>query len=461
MSAASLSDHFAAKREEYLRDFAEFLAFKSISSDDAFREDCLKCAKWLEDFLAKLGFKTELIGEANEINPIVYAELIKNDSSQTILYYGHYDVQPVDPVAMWSSDPFKATVRFDQKTGLERVYARGAQDNKGQTFAFLKALEYLIERGELKCSVKILIEGGEEVGSPKIAEIVQNNLEKFKANTLLVCDTGSTSIDTPTIVLGLRGVCSLELVVHGPPKDLHSGIHGGVAANPAQVLSKILANLHDANGAVTIPGFYEDVQVLSSEEQVLLITNSLSKEEYQEIVGYPANGGEKAFSIGERCGVRPTIEINGLTSGYQGPKVKTIIPSYATVKLSSRIVAGQCPKKVLSLIEQHFRTHLPDGMRLEVLSPESGGKALLISYDAQPIKIATEILTEHFSNAVKFRWEGASIPVLAEMVDKLKLEPLLVGFGLEEDNIHAPNESFSLKQLEQGFSFCSEFLSSF
>lgn len=450
MDRSLIEKTFEQEKERFLSEWKEFLVFKSISTDPAYAPDCRECAEWLLNHLKKLGFEGELLETSG--NPVVFAQRVGEPSKPTVVFYGHYDVQPVDPIELWKSDPFKPVLRDG------RLYARGAQDNKGQVFYFLKALETLIKNNALNSTVKLFIEGEEESSSHGITEALPSWKDRTKGDILMVCDTGCLKPGVPTITMGLRGILNLTVKLSGLTKDLHSGVHGGVAPNPALEMARLLATLHTAVGIIAVKGFYDSVTPVDDEDRALSSVASLSTDEYKALTGVTPDGGEKGLSFSERRGLRPTIEVNGIHSGYGGPGTKTIIPSEAIAKLSARVVGGQDPEKILELIIDHLKSHAPKALTLEISEQGVGGPALLLSSKSEVVKRATDVLKGLFTVPVVYLWEGASIPIVSLFVKVSGAEPLLVGFGLDEDNIHAPNESFSIEQWKQGFLYASMFL---
>lgn len=442
-------------RERFLNDWKELLRFPSISADPAYDKDCQTCAQWLLEHLGGMGMTTELIPTTGK--PLVYAEYKGKPGHPTVLYYGHYDVQPVDPLELWDSKPFEPEVRGD------RLYARGAQDNKGQTVYVLKALETLIKNDALNCTVRLFLEGEEETGSYGITDAIESLHEsgKLVGDVLMVCDTGAVSAGVPTITMGLRGIVYLQATLDGISHDLHSGSHGGMVKNPATELARLVGTLHDETGRIAVKDFYEGVGDISPEDRQLANAAPFSADEYAEQIGVAPVGGESEFSAVERKGFRPTIEVNGFHSGYGGPGSKTIIPDSAFVKISSRLVGQQDPQKSLERIEAHLKAHAPEGLNLTIADKGVGGPALMLSSQSPIIQKANEVLQELSEHETVFSWEGGSIPVVSSLARVAGAEPLLVGFGLDEDRIHAPNESFSLKQFELGFLYATMILSRF
>ena len=443
MDHAELQGIFTRDRERFLEEWKSFLRFRSISADPAFAGECRACAEWLRDHLRTFGLESSLL-ETNG-KPVVFARRNGRPGTPTIVFYGHYDVQPADPLDLWASDPFEPTLRNG------RLYARGAQDNKGQVMYFLKALQTLLAAGALDCGIRIFIEGEEESSSSAMTEGLARWREELRGDVLLVCDTGTPKTGQPAITMGLRGIVHLTATLSGLKKDLHSGVHGGIAPNPATAMARLVATLHRPDGRIAVEGYYDGVQEPSAEDRALANVELLSAAEYEQLVGVVPSGGEEGYTFAERRGFRPTIEVNGIHSGYDGPGSKTIIPARAMVKITSRVVGGQDPERCLALLSDHLRRHAPASLKLEITEASVGGPALLLSSRAKSVALARRVLEEITDQPVLFLWEGASIPIVAGMAKAAGAEPLLVGFGTEEDDIHAPNESFSLEQFRQGF----------
>lgn len=443
--------YFSTHQERFLQEWKTFLRFQSISAEPEYHGQCLACAEWLVAHLDTLGFSAELLSTATK--PLVYGVLPGDPKKQVVLFYGHYDVQPVDPLNLWETAPFEPTLRNG------RLYARGAQDNKGQLFYFLKAIEALRASGVSLPTIKILLEGEEECGSEAMHAGLHGLSDKLKADVLMVCDSGMLAPDLPTVTMGLRGIAHFELRVHGPTVDLHSGMYGGIVLNPLQALTSMVAALHRPDGSVAVPGFYEGVREVSAEDKALANAAPIDVAAMSKVVGTEFHGGEKGFSVAERRGFRPTLEINGIGGGYQGSGSKTVIPTYGFAKLSMRLVAGQDPRNTLDKVIGYLQSLAPNGVRIEIREEKIGGPALLVSTHSPVIKSAREALTRAFDCDPIFLWEGASIPIIPLLCEVSGAEPLLVGFGLDEDQIHAPNESFSLRQFEDGFRYVTSFLS--
>jgi acetylornithine deacetylase/succinyl-diaminopimelate desuccinylase-like protein len=434
---------FAENKQLFFDQWSEFLRFKSISADSAFAVDCEACCDWLARHVSALGFSVEILRGTGK--PILFAQRAGDQSKRRVLFYGHYDVQPVDPVELWQTPPFQPEVRAG------RMYGRGAQDNKGQLFYVLKAIETLVKENTLECPINLLIEGEEEVGSKMIAELLPKLKNSLKADVLMVCDTGTLDPSLATITMGLRGIVSCEIKLSGPKYDLHSGVHGGLIRNPATEIARLVASLHNQDGSIAVKDYYTQVATLDEQDRVLANQAPYELERYEQTVGIKPIGGESGYSVAERRGFRPTIEINGIHGGYGGEGGKTIIPSSATVKISSRLVKGQDPAWCIDAIIEHLHQRAPQEMQFTVVSRDIGGPAISLSSKTELVAIARQVLDQVSDGKTIFIWEGASIPIVAELAHSVGAEPLLVGFGLEEDCIHAPNESFSLQQFEKGF----------
>jgi acetylornithine deacetylase/succinyl-diaminopimelate desuccinylase-like protein len=359
----------------------------------------------------------------------------------------------VDPIELWTTPPFEPSLRDG------RLYARGAQDNKGQVFYFFKALEALIQTGAPLPTIKVLLEGEEECGSVALRAGVHGWGEKLKADVMMVCDTGMVAPGVPTITMGLRGIADFELKVHGPRTDLHSGVFGGVVLNPIRALVQIIAALYNTDGSIAVPGFYDGVEAPEPEDRKLANSAPLDLGAISAALGVPFTGGEKLLPPLERRGFRPTLELNGIGGGYQGAGGKTVIPSVCMAKFSLRLVKGQDPLATLEKVTSYIRSIVPEGVRVEIPHQTVGGSALQLSTKSENVQRATRAIQNAFSREPVFLWEGASVPIIPELAAASGSDPILVGFGLEEDQIHAPNESFSIDQFQQGYRFVTSFLS--
>lgn len=444
MNKQELATLFRDQLDGYLTEWKQFLRFESISADPAYRPACEKCAEWVKGVLARIGFRAELLPTPGL--PLVFGELRGDPALPTILIYGHYDVQPPEPLDRWTTPPFEPEVREG------RMWARGAEDNKGQLFFIVKALEALQQRGLIKNTIRVLVEGEEESSSIGLYKTLTTYRERFAADVLLVSDTGVPALDQGYLCAGLRGIAAIEFVLHGPNRDLHSGVFGGLVRNPAIELSKIIGSCFDTSGRVAVPGFYDDVE--ESTESVRALAEEglgLSEEQIAQMLGTPATGGELGRGPGERRGLRPTLEVNGLYSGYSGPGGKTIIPSLAGVKFSLRLVPHQNAERCLAALTTHVMSLVPEGMRLEILHRSPAGGILRVNPDGSFVGAARRVLEELHGSPPRLLWEGGSVPVLAELAAASGAEPLLVGYGMERDNIHSPDENFGLDQAELGF----------
>lgn len=422
-----------------INDYITFLRFKSISADPAYREDCLACVQWLQNFLSE--FKTALW--PTRTNPTLFAEdLSAGPEAPTVLFYQHYDVQPVDPLDLWESDPFEPRIVGDT------IYARGAQDNKGQCFYVLAALKaYKKEHGRFPINVKIVIEGDEEMGSIGLKEIAAQHASDLKADYLLITDIGLKSLEAPAITLGTRGLITMELIVQGPQEDQHSGDRGGIVYNPLHALVLLLAAVHDERGRVTIPGFYDHV-VMPQDELDLTWGDKVS-----------AAGGERHdYTPYERAWLRPTFEINGINGGYSGPGFKTVIPAKAFAKLSCRLVPNQEPHQIFSLVKHFFHSHKPDGVEIALSLLQEGSPAVRTSATSPLAKAASLAYEKVFGKKCGKIMCGGTIGIATALTEASGATALFIGLGLSDDQIHAPNERFSLSRIKQGMALITEII---
>ncbi len=430
-------------RPQWLKDYYQFLSFPSISSEPEFKKPLLDCADWLMDYLKKLKFNVELWQTSG--HPTIFASNLEaGPNKPTLLIYNHYDVQPVDPLELWESEPFKPT----EKNG--QVYARGAQDNKGQCFYVIQALKYLIQQdGKLPINIKLCIEGEEEVGSHGLSGILKERKKELKADYLAIVDLGIKDMQSPALTLGIRGILTMDVEIIGSKTDLHSGTHGGIAKNPIHAMVELLATLRDNNGKIMIPGFYDEVKELSEEEK-RDVTFHFDQKEYQDSTGIESVGGEKQFTPYERAWTRPTIEINGINGGYWGQGFKTVIPAKATAKISCRLVPDQEPAHIAKLVAEHLRKNSPAGVTINVQIRPGSGKAVRIKPTAKVVKAFAEAYQEVFNKPCEYILAGGSIPVVTELAEACGGEVLLMGLGLDSDQIHAPNEHFGIDRIEKG-----------
>ncbi len=434
----NLADYIHAQRDAHLRELCEFLRIPSISAKSERKPDIERAANWVADHLRSAGFPTvEVVPTA--LHPLVYAESLQAPGKPTVLFYGHYDVQPPEPLELWTSPAFEPTVRNGN------LYGRGTADDKGQVHIHLKALESLHKvHGKLPINVKVLIEGEEEVGSVSLWNYVQKNKEKLQADALVVSDTSMLAKGVPSITYGLRGLNYYQIELTGPERDLHSGVYGGAVPNPLTILCELFAKLHDKDFRVAIPGFYGDVAKLSASERKALNALPWKEKDFRKAVGAPGYCGEKGFTIVERLWARPTLELNGIWGGYQGEGAKTVIASKACAKFSTRLVPNQKPEKIARLVEKHLRKLLPKTvkMKFETLST---GKPWVAPFHAPIFQIAQDALQKGFGKKAVFIREGGSIPFVTQMHDTFKVPCVLLGFGLPDENAHAPDEHIALE----------------
>lgn len=429
-------------QQRFLDELFELLRFPSVSADPKYAGDVRKTAEFVAQKLKDAGADQIEICETGG-HPIVYGEKITDPSKPTVLVYGHYDVQPPDPLELWHTPPFEPTVRDG------KIYARGACDDKGQFYMHVKAFEYMLSQNQLPTNVKFMIEGEEEVGSSNLATFVKENKERLKADVILISDTAMISLEHPSIETGLRGLSYLEVEVVGPNRDLHSGVYGGAVANPLTILSKMIASLHDENNHITIPGFYDKVAVLSAEEREALNKAPYDEEEYKKDLGVDALWGEKGYTTIERTGIRPTLEVNGMWGGYIGEGAKTVLPSKANAKISMRLVPNQNSEEITKLFQEHFEKIAPPYVKVKV-SPHHGGEPVVTPTDGIAYQAAEKALEESFGKKPIPTRGGGSIPIVALFEKELGIKTVLLGFGLDSDNLHSPNEKFDIANYLKG-----------
>jgi acetylornithine deacetylase/succinyl-diaminopimelate desuccinylase-like protein len=433
-----LIEYIDSKREGHLNELKEFLRIPSVSTKSEHKSDIERAAHWVAEKLRAAGMqKVEIV--PTKMHPLVYGESLDAPGKPTILFYGHYDVQPAEPLDLWTSPAFEPTVRDGN------LYGRGTADDKGQVHIHLKALEALRQiSGKLPVNIKVMIEGEEEVGSVNLWDFVRQHREKLKSDALVVSDTAMLAKGVPSITYGLRGLNYYQMEVTGPIQDLHSGVFGGAVPNPITVLAETIAKLHDRNFRVAVPGFYDDVDALSREERKALNALPWKEKEFRKTVGAPALCGEKGFTIVEQLWVRPTLELNGIWGGYVGEGAKTVIPSKAFAKLSTRLVPHQDPAKIAKLVERQVRELLPKTVtaKFECLST---GKPWVAPYSHPIFQKAIHALQAGFGKKAVFIREGGSIPFVTQMHDAFKIPCVLLGFGLPDENAHAPDEHISLE----------------
>jgi acetylornithine deacetylase/succinyl-diaminopimelate desuccinylase-like protein len=437
-----------ANKERYLNELVELLKIPSVSADPIFKDDVLKCAETIAEGLRKIGIdKVEVCKTAG--NPIVYGEKIIDPTKPTVLVYGHYDVQPADPLELWTSPAFEPVIKTTEKHPQGAIFARGACDDKGQMFMHVKAVESMLAANELPCNVKFMIEGEEEVGSENLAIFVKNEKVRLKADIILVSDTGMLANDVPSITTGLRGLSYVEVEVIGPNRDLHSGLYGGCVANPINVLADLIASLHDSTGKITIPGFYDKVVELTDEERAEMAKAPFSHEAYCKALDLAETMGEAGYSTMERGSIRPTLDVNGIWGGYTGEGAKTVIASKAFAKISMRLVPDQDPEEITNLFKNHFESIAPNAVKV-VVKPHHGGEAAVTPIDSIGYKAASLAYEKAFGKKPIPVRSGGSIPIVAMFEKELGLKTILMGFGLDSDAIHSPNEHFGLFNFYKG-----------
>ena len=429
-------------RQRFLDELFELLRFPSVSADPGFKEHVLKTAGFVAEKLKEAGAENvEVCHTAGY--PIVFGEKIIDPSKPTVLVYGHYDVQPADPLELWQSSPFEPTVRDG------KIFARGACDDKGQFYMHVKAFELMQRTNTLPCNIKFMIEGEEEVGSRNLGIFVHENKERLKADVVLISDTAMISLENPSLETGLRGLSYVEVEVTGPNRDLHSGVYGGAVANPATILCKMIASLHDENNHIAIPGFYDDVQSLSESERQLLNQAPYSEEEYMKDLEVNELWGEQGYTTIERTGIRPTLEVNGIWGGYIGEGAKTVLPSRASAKISMRLVPNQQSDKITELFKAHFESIAPKYVKVKV-TPHHGGEPVVTPTDSIAFKAAEKAIEQSFGKKPIPTRGGGSIPIVALFEKELGVKTVLMGFGLDSDNLHSPNEKFDIANYYKG-----------
>ncbi len=429
-------------KDRFLSELFDLLRIPSISAQSSHKGDMQTCAEWLAAALVKSGAdRAEVM--PTEGNPVVYAEKIVDPKARTVLVYGHYDVMPVDPLDEWRTDPFEPVVADG------RIWGRGADDDKGQLYMHAKAFEAMCATDSLPCNVKFMLEGEEEIGSASLYKFCADNKQLLEADIILVSDTSMISFDTPSITCGLRGITYMQVEVTGPDKDLHSGLYGGAVANPANVLTQLVASLVDENGYVTIDGFYDDVRVLTDSERIELNKAPFSLDEYKRAVDVRDVAGEAGYTTIERTGIRPSLDVNGIWGGYIDEGTKTIIPSKASAKISMRLVPDQDFNKIAELFEKHFRKIAPRSVRVDVRFLH-GGAPYVSPTDMPAYKAAERAVEQTFGRKPLPFYSGGSIPIISGFEKILGIKSILLGFGLSQDAIHSPNESYGLDQFYRG-----------
>lgn len=437
-----LKSYIAQHKNRLINELIELLKIPSISADSAYSEDVLNMADSVKRALQKAGCETVEICETPGY-PIVFGEKIIDSSLPTILVYGHYDVQPADPLELWDSPAFEPVIKKTELHPEGAIFARGSSDDKGQMYMHVKAMEYMCSTDNLPCNVKFMIEGEEEIGSSSLVWFVERNQDKLANDVILISDTGMISNNQPSITTGLRGLSYVEVEVTGPNRDLHSGLYGGAVANPINILAKMIASLHDENNHITIPGFYDAVENLSLEERAEMAKAPFSLEDYEQALDIDAVHGESTYTTNERNSIRPTLDVNGIWGGYTGEGAKTVIASKAFAKISMRLVPNQDWNEITDLFSKHFNAIAPKSVKVKV-TPHHGGQGYVTPIDTIGYRAAHAAYSESFGVAPIPQRSGGSIPIVALFEKELKSKTILMGFGLDSDAIHSPNEHFGI-----------------
>ncbi|HUH51188.1 MAG TPA: dipeptidase [Flavobacterium sp.] len=438
----NIKEYIKTNKQRFIDELIELLKIPSVSADSAYSQDVVNTAEAVKTSLEKAGCDLVEICETPGY-PIVYAEKIIDKNLPTVLVYGHYDVQPADPIELWDSPPFEPIIKTTPIHPEGAIFARGACDDKGQMYMHVKAFEYMNQNGNLPCNVKFMIEGEEEVGSTSLSWFVKRNQEKLSNDVILISDTGMISNSQPSITTGLRGLSYVEVEVTGPNRDLHSGLYGGAVANPINILTKMIASLHDENNRITIPGFYDKVEELTTEERAEMAKAPFSLEQYKKALDIQDVYGEAGYVTNERNSIRPTLDVNGIWGGYTGAGAKTVIASKAFAKISMRLVPNQDWEEITELFKNHFESIAPKSVSVKVM-PHHGGQGYVTPIDSIGYKAASMAYSDTFGvKPIPVR-SGGSIPIVALFEEELKSKTILMGFGLDSDAIHSPNEHFGI-----------------
>ncbi len=435
-------DYQEKNKDRFLDELLELLRIPSVSARSEHKDDMKKCAEAVRQRLLDAGADKADIYPTDG-HPVIYGEKITDPGKPTVLVYGHYDVQPPDPLELWHSGPFEPVI----KDG--KIYARGSADDKGQFYMHVKALETMVRTGSLPTNIKFIIEGEEEIGSPNLAKFVSSHKDLLKADVILISDTSMISLDTPSIDIGVRGLSYIEVEVTGANRDLHSGVYGGAVANPITILARMIATCHDANNHITIPGFYDDVVEVSPAERKLMAAAPFDEKEYKKDLGVQELWGEKGYATNERTGIRPTLELNGIWGGYTGEGAKTVLPSKATAKISARLVPNQSSTVITEKLLNYFRQIAPPGVTVKA-EEHHGGEPYMTPIDSKAYQSAAKAIEAVFHKAPIPVRGGGSIPICALFEKELGIKIVFMGFGLDSDNLHSPNEKFGLVNFYKG-----------
>ena len=448
MEKTAINNYINAHKDRFLNELLSLLKIPSISADSNYKNDVVNTAEAIKQRLIEAGADKVELSETDGF-PVVYGEKIIDPKKPTVVVYGHYDVQPADPIELWHSPAFEPVIKTTEIHPEGAIFARGACDDKGQFYMHVKAVEAMLSSGELPCNVKFMIEGEEEIGSEHLGYFVKENKDKLKADVILVSDTGMIANDVPSVTTGLRGLSYVEVEVTGPNRDLHSGLYGGCVKNPINALCEMIASLHDENGKITVEGFYDSVVEISRADRDAMAQAPFSEEAYKKALNLPDTYGEKGYTTPERGSIRPTLDVNGIWGGYIGEGAKTVIASQAFAKISMRLVPNQSPEEITQLFQTHFERIAPTGVTVKV-TPHHGGQAAVTPLDSIGYRAAALAYKETFGKeAIPVR-SGGSIPIIAMFEQELGLKTILMGFGLDSDAIHSPNEHFGLFNYRMG-----------
>lgn len=451
MNASQIDKYFKDHRQAHLEELKGFLRIPSISSLSEHKADMQKGAEWLVKSLTKAGLENVRIDETDG-HPLVYADWLHAEGKPTILVYGHYDVQPVDPLHLWETSPFDPHVRDN------KLYARGASDDKGQVFMHIKAVEALLEMdGELPVNMKFILEGEEEIGSPSLPKYVEDNKDKLAADIIVISDTGMQGPGRPAVCYGLRGLAGIQIDVNGPKGDLHSGLYGGAVQNPLHAIVEILESFRDKEGVIQVEGFYDDVRPVSDEERAEFAALEFDLEKEKAELGINEDFGESGYSFVERTWIRPTLEINGITGGFSGEGIKTVLPAEASSKITCRLVPDQDPDDIIAKLKAHVEAYKPAGVTVDITEFDKG-KPFLTPFEHPAIQAAGRSYEKVYQVPTAFTRMGGSIPIVAAFDEILGLPVVLMGFGLASENFHAPNEHFHLENFDKGLRVISDYL---
>jgi len=451
----SAKPYIQENKQRFLNELIDLLKIPSISADSNYKEDVINTAEVVKNRLKEAGCDLVEICKTPGY-PIVYGEKIIDPKLPTILVYGHYDVQPPDPIELWNSPPFEPVIKKSELHPEGAIFARGSCDDKGQMYMHVKAMEYMTNTGQLPCNVKFMIEGEEEVGSESLGWFVERNQDKLANDIILISDTGMISPDVPSITTGLRGLSYVEVEVTGPNRDLHSGLYGGAVANPINILTQMIASLHDEDNHITIPGFYDNVDELSLEERAKMGEAPFSLDAYKKSIDISDVHGENGYTTNERNSIRPTLDVNGIWGGYIGEGAKTVIASKASAKISMRLVPNQNWEDITDLFKNHFESIAPNSVTVKV-TPHHGGQAYVTPIDCLGYKAAEKAYEATFGKTPIPQRSGGSIPIVALFEKELKSKTILMGFGLDSDAIHSPNEHFGVWNYLKGIETIPQF----